>query len=90
MEERKLKVLYVDDETDLLTIGKLFMERFGNLTVDTSPSASEALSKIASGSFDGIVSDYQMPGMDGIQLLQEVRQKYGDIPFILFTGRGRE
>lgn len=90
MEEQKLKILYVDDETDLLTIGKLFMERFGNLTVDTSPSAMEALEKIAIGNYDGVVSDYQMPGMDGIQLLQEVRQQFGDIPFILFTGRGRE
>lgn len=90
MDDRTLKILYVDDETDLLTIGKLFMERFGNLIVDTSPSATEALLKIASDSYDGVVSDYQMPGMDGIQLLQEVRQQFGDIPFILFTGRGRE
>jgi CheY-like chemotaxis protein len=90
MDEQRLCILYVDDEVELLTIGKLFMERFGNLSVDTSPSADEALVKIASNSYDGIVSDYQMPGMDGIGLLQEVRQKFGDIPFILFTGRGRE
>jgi PAS domain S-box-containing protein len=90
MDEQRLCILYVDDEVELLTIGKLFMERFGNLSVDTAPSADEALVKIASNSYDGIVSDYQMPGMDGIGLLQEVRQKFGDIPFILFTGRGRE
>ncbi|WP_409340160.1 PAS domain S-box protein [Methanospirillum stamsii] len=90
MDDRNFRILYVDDETDLLTIGKLFMERYGNLTVDTSPSARDALEKIAQNSFDGIVSDYQMPGMDGIEFLQEVRRQYGDIPFILFTGRGRE
>ncbi len=50
MDEQRLCILYVDDEVELLTIGKLFMERFGNLSVDTSPSADEALVKIASNS----------------------------------------
>lgn len=45
MEERKLKVLYVDDETDLLTIGKLFMERFGNLTVVPLPQRRKLFPK---------------------------------------------
>ena len=40
--------------------------------------------------FDAIISDYQMPEMDGIQFLVEVRTRFGPIPFILFTGRGRE
>ena len=40
--------------------------------------------------YEAIVSDYQMPGMDGISLLKEVRNRYPDLPFILFTGRGRE
>lgn len=90
MDNQPLKILYVDDEEDLLALGKIFMERLGNLTVDTSPSAADALEKLFKSSYDGIVSDYQMPGMDGIDLLREVREKYGDIPFILFTGRGRE
>jgi len=37
-----------------------------------------------------IIADYQMPGMDGIAFLKLVRERFGDIPFILFTGRGRE
>ncbi len=83
-------VLYVDDEPDLLGIGKLFLERSGNFTVTTSQSASEAIRFLERKKFDVIISDYQMPVMNGIQFLVEVRSRFGPIPFILFTGRGRE
>jgi PAS domain S-box-containing protein len=85
-----ISVLYVDDEEDLLTIGKIFLERIGLFSVDILPSAQTALSSSSIQSYDAIVSDYQMPEMDGIEFLKAVREKYGDIPFILFTGRGRE
>ncbi|NLV26135.1 MAG: PAS domain S-box protein [Methanomicrobiales archaeon] len=86
----RIFVLYVDDEEGLLDIGKIFLERIGLFRVDTLPSAQNALSSPTLSSYDVIVSDYQMPGMDGIEFLKTVREKYGDIPFILFTGRGRE
>lgn len=85
-----ISVLYVDDEQTLLDIGKIFLERLGNFTVTLQNSAREALELLQTRSFDAIISDYQMPGMDGLEFLQEVRKNYGQIPFILFTGRGRE
>ncbi|MFA4850820.1 MAG: PAS domain S-box protein, partial [Methanoregula sp.] len=88
--EKEIKVIYVDDEPDLLEITRLFLENAGNFQVTTSTSAKNALDSSSIQSFDLIVSDYQMPGMDGITFLKEVRNRYGDIPFILFTGRGRE
>jgi PAS domain S-box-containing protein len=88
--EEEIKVIYVDDEPDLLEITRLFLENAGNFQVTTSTSAKNALDTSSIQSFDLIVSDYQMPGMDGITFLKEVRNRYGDIPFILFTGRGRE
>ncbi len=86
----EIRVLYVDDEPDLLTIGKLFLEESGDFTITTAPNAAEALMLLEQEKFDAIVSDYQMPEMDGIQFLVEVRTRFGPTPFILFTGRGRE
>jgi PAS domain S-box-containing protein len=83
-------VLYVDDEPILLEATKLYLERDGDFSVDTSTSASEALEKISNRSYDAIISDYQMPAMDGIQFLKELRARGNTVPFIVFTGKGRE
>ena len=85
-----ISVLYVDDEPDLLEVVRLYLERTGEFDVTTSTSAQKALSGPAIRSCDAIISDYQMPGMDGIMFLKAVREQFGDLPFILFTGRGRE
>jgi PAS domain S-box-containing protein len=84
-----ISVLCVDDEPGLLNIAKIFLERDEDLKVKTAASAIEGLSAISTDSFDAIVSDYQMPEMDGIEFLKRVRSLDG-VPFILFTGRGRE
>jgi PAS domain S-box-containing protein len=85
-----IRVLYVDDEPSLLDIGKLFLEQSGDFTVTTAVSAKEAIRLLEQEKFDTIISDYQMPEMDGIQFLVEMRKRFGQIPFILFTGKGRE
>ncbi len=85
-----IRVLYVDDETGLLEIGKLFLEESGDFSVTTIDSATAALRLLEKENFDAIVSDYQIPGMDGIEFLIEIRARFGEIPFIIFTGKGRE
>jgi len=84
------RVLYVDDEPDLLELGKIFLEQGGLLSVDTITSAPAALELMKNTRYDAIIADYQMPEMSGIGFLKIVRRDFGTIPFILFTGRGRE
>lgn len=86
----RYSVLYVDDEPALLAIVKAFLEHSGALTVETVSSGREALALLGKQDYDAVVADYQMPDMNGIGLLKEIRRRFGDLPFILFTGRGRE
>ncbi|MDO8872229.1 MAG: PAS domain S-box protein [Methanoregula sp.] len=90
MTAAAIRVLYVDNELSLLETGKLFLERSGDFTITTALSAPEAIRLLELERFDAIISDYQIPWMDGIQFLVEVRTRFGQIPFILLTGRGRE
>jgi len=83
-------VLYVDDEPDLLLLGKTFLEKLGDIDIDTQESAPEGLAALRKKPYDAIISDYQMPEVDGLAFLKAVRSEFGDLPFILFTGRGRE
>jgi PAS domain S-box-containing protein len=83
-------VLYVDDEAALLEVTKIFLERSGTMSVDTAVSATDAIPMLKQRQYDAIIADYQMPDMDGIAFLKHIRFYYGDLPFILFTGKGRE
>ena len=73
-------VLYVDDEKSLLEIAQIFLEQSGNFSVSIITSAMEALNSPALGSYDAIISDYQIPVMDGIAFLKAVRDRFRDVP----------
>ncbi len=85
-----ISVLFVDDEPALLEITRLYLEKNGSMTVETCRSALEALGILKNRKFDVIVSDYEMPLMDGIMFLKILRAEKNDTPFLIFTGKGRE
>jgi len=82
--------LHVEDDPSVLELSKLILMDMGNFEIDNAYCVDEAFKKLATGKYDVVVSDYEMPQKDGLQLLTELRNKNSKIPFILFTGKGRE
>jgi CheY-like chemotaxis protein len=78
------QVLVVDDETTLLRAYSTLLRAAGH-TVETAGDGAEARSLIQERSFDVILSDIDMPGMDGIALLEAVRELELDVPVVLIT-----
>ncbi len=87
-----MRVLFVDDDSSVLKQAEIFLEEEDKrLEIDNALSAEEGLQKLSVNDYDAIVSDYQMPEMNGLDFLETVREDRGrDIPFIIFTGKGRE
>ena len=85
-----ISVLLVDDEPVILDIARAFLERHGEFSVTTVLSAEEGLALLNERGFDAVVSDYEMPVMNGLGFLKAIREKGNHIPFIIFTGRVRE
>ena len=79
------KVLLVDDEKEFLEIMSERMEARG-MIVTTAETAAQALSIIEKESFDAIVMDFQMPGMDGMEALKLIKDKKPELQIILLTG----
>jgi len=96
-----IRVLHVDDNPDFTDLAATFLERADDrFVVETTTGTAAGLDRLAGGSgggdgvgdadIDCVVSDYDMPDRDGIDFLEAVRDRYDDLPFILFTGKGSE
>ncbi len=85
-----LKVLVVDDQFSVRQMTRLALEKIGVRLIHEAENGQEALTTALAQPLDLIISDFNMPEMDGIGLLRAVRghQAIRKTPFILITGRG--
>jgi len=83
----KRNILFVDDEPNVLQgLKRMLRPMRHEWEMSFCPSGQEALEVLAAGAFDVVVSDMQMPGMDGAQLLTEVMQRHPRIVRIALSG----
>ena len=86
-EELKAKVLLVDDEVDFLTTLAERLEARG-LKVNTAVSGEDAVTKVDNQSFDLIILDLAMPGIDGLETLKRIKAKQPEAEIIMLSGQG--
>ena len=85
------KILCVDDDPHVLDLTVEYLERLlDDVTIHTAASAAAGREVWEQRALDCIVSDYRMPEMDGIEVLDRVRDRHPDLPFVLFTSEGSE
>jgi two-component system chemotaxis response regulator CheY len=85
-----LKVLVVDDQNSVRQMTRITLEQIGVRHIHEAENGVKAIDTASTQPLDLIISDYNMPEMDGLQLLQAVRGHPAArrVPFILVTGRG--
>ena len=84
------KVLVVDDQLTMREVTRLALQEMGVRQIIDAENGDEAFKKAITQPLDMIISDFNMPGMDGLGLLRAVRghPAVRKLPFILVTGRG--
>ena len=81
----KKKILIIDDEEDICEMMKLNLETTGEFEVTTAYTGEKGVESIKSGNFDLIITDFYMPGMDGGEVLEEVKRLKPDLPVLIFS-----
>ena len=81
------RILIVDDFATMRRIARQILQSLGFVNVDEAEDGKEALASIRSQQFDLVLSDCNMPNMNGLELLSTLRQdsELNDIPFIVMT-----
>jgi PAS domain S-box-containing protein len=92
-DAKTVEVLHIDDDSSFADLVATFLEREHEaFTVHTETDPRDALAVLEQNdcSVDCVVSDYDMPGLDGLDVLERVRDTHPGLPFILYTGKGSE
>lgn len=82
-----MRLLIADDEKELTSALKMYFSHH-NYVVDVADNGREALEQAMSGIYDGIILDIMMPYMDGLQVLQTMRDNDVQTPVLLLSAKG--
>jgi len=86
-----IRVLHLDDDPAVLELTATFLkEEVRDVVVEGANTPEAALEALEDGEFDCVVSDYDMPSMNGLEFFEAVRERDETVPFVLYTGKGSE
>ena len=92
MGDPNTKFLVVDDFSTMRRIVRNLLKELGYTNVDEAEDGAMGLSKLRSGQFDFVISDWNMPNMDGLTMLQQIRADpaLGKIPVLMVTAEAKK
>ena len=79
------RILLIDDEAALADIVKLNLELSGDYAVTIASSGEAGLREIANEAFDLVITDFKLPGMNGVQVLERLKSEQPRLPVVLFS-----
>jgi DNA-binding NtrC family response regulator len=82
------RILVVDDELDMLMLLRMIIEDNSDHAVETTNNPSEGLKMLTEKDYDLVISDLKMPGMDGMELFDELQEIKPGVPVIIITAYG--
>ena len=92
MPDKNLKFLVVDDFSTMRRIVRNLLKELGFINIDEAEDGAAALRKLQDGNYDFVVSDWNMPNMDGLTMLQTVRadERLRKIPVLMVTAEAKK
>ena len=79
------RILIIDDEAALAEIVKLNLELSGNYSVEIASSGEEGLRVLAEEPFDLVITDFKLPGVNGVEVLERLKEEQPELPVVLFS-----
>jgi len=89
IEGRPRRVLVVDDERHVRSMLCDLLEHWG-CTADSVPDPAEGLERLQPGAYDVLLTDYRMPGMNGVELVERARERDAALRVIMLTASGTD
>ena len=92
MADKNMSFLVVDDFPTMRRIVRSLLKELGFTNVDEAEDGQDALNKLRSGNFEFVVSDWNMPNLDGLEMLKEIRQDDAlkDLPVLMVTAEAKK
>ena len=82
------RILVIDDEVDMLMWVRMIIEEKTAWEVETTNNPSEGLKMVMENDYDLVIADLKMPGLDGMEVFEELKEMKPDIPVIIITAYG--